>query len=88
MNNVDITLIVTTIITFLGAVVSHIARSFKDNRKSNNKILDMLEKQVNNLTEENIQLRKIVDKQNETINIQNEKIDALQRQIIELVKER
>ena len=88
MDNVDISLTITLIITFLSAVVSHIARSFKDHRKSNNKILDMLEKQVNNLTEENIQLRKIVDKQNETINIQNEKIDALQRQIIELVKER
>ena len=42
-------------------------------------ILEMLEKQVNNLTEENIQLRK-------TIDIQNEKIDSLQKQIIELVK--
>lgn len=81
MNNVDITCIVLAVITFLGAVVSNIAWSVRANKKSNSKILGMLERQVNNLTEENIQLRK-------TIDIQNEKIDALQKQIIELVKER
>lgn len=79
MNNLDITLIITTIIAFLGTIVSNIAWSVKANKRSNNKILEMLEKQVNNLTEENIQLRK-------TIDIQNEKIDSLQKQIIELVK--
>lgn len=79
MNNLDITLIIITIIAFLGAIVSNIAWSVKANKRSNNKILEMLEKQVNNLTEENIQLRK-------TIDIQNEKIDSLQKQIIELVK--
>ena len=81
MNNIDITLIVTTIISFLGFVVSNIAWSVKANKRSNNKILEMLEKQVNNLTEENIQLRK-------TIDMQNEKIDSLQKQIIELVKKK
>lgn len=79
MNNLDITFLIITIIAFLGTIVSNIAWSVKANKRSNNKILEMLEKQVNNLTEENIQLRK-------TIDIQNEKIDSLQKQIIELVK--
>ena len=79
MDNLDISLIIITIIAFLGTIVSNIAWSVKANKRSNNKILEMLEKQVNNLTEENIQLRK-------TIDIQNEKIDSLQKQIIELVK--
>ena len=74
MNNLDITLIITTIIAFLGTIVSNIAWSVKANKKSGNKILEMLEKQVNNLSEENIQLRK--------------KVDELQNQIIELVKKK
>ena len=79
MNSIDITLIIFTVLGIIGALVSNIFWSIKANKRSNNKILEMLEKQVNNLTEENIQLRK-------TIDIQNEKIDALQKQIIELVK--
>lgn len=72
MNNIDITLIILTIISFLGTLVSNIAWSVKSNKNKDKKILEMLEKQVNNLTEENIQLRK--------------KVDELQSQIVELVK--
>lgn len=72
MNGIDIVLIITTIIAFLGAIVSNVAWSVKANKNKDKKILEMLEKQVNNLTEENIQLRK--------------KVDELQSQIVELVK--
>lgn len=72
MNNIDILLILITIISFLGTIVSNIAWSVKANKTKDKKILEMLEKQVNNLTEENIQLRK--------------KVDELQNQIVELVE--
>ena len=72
MTNIDITLIITTVMSFLGAIVSNIAWSVKTNKKTGNKILEMLEKQVNNLTEENIQLRS--------------KVDRLQEQLIELTR--
>ena len=72
MTNIDITLLITTTISFLGAIVSNVAWSVKTNKKTGNKILEMLEKQVNNLTEENIQLRN--------------KVDRLQEQLIELTR--
>ncbi len=73
-DSVDLLAVGTGLIGLLTTIIGAVVFGYKNNKKQSNKILDMLEKQVENLRLENQELRNKVDRlQNEVIELSKKK---------------